>query len=202
MRTAGPGVNTAQLESQLGKLGDAWNELKSRVAEREQTLDNALRGQRNYQDTLANLLSWLEETEDLVYSQRAPSSDFKVVKAQLQEQKLLQKLIDDKKPSIEAFQQMTDRMQQLSDDSERHQTQDQLVQIEQRYESLTSTVRDRKDQLKEALDLAVQWSEHLQPFQSWLETAEKRLQKLDVIPTEEHKLQAQIDDHKVCSMSA
>jgi regulator of replication initiation timing len=81
-------------------------------------------------------------------------------------------------------------MQQLAGDPQRHQTHDQLDQIEKNNDTLSSTVRDRNDQLKGALELPVQWSESLQ---SWLETAEKRIKKVDVIPTEEHKLKGLIN---------
>ncbi len=81
-------------------------------------------------------------------------------------------------------------MQQLVGDPQRHQTHDQLDQIEKNNDTLSSTVRDRNDQLKGALELPVQWSE---PLQSWLKTAEKRIKKVDVIQTEEHKLKGLIN---------
>lgn len=41
-----------------------------------------------FQDALESLLSWLTDTEELVASQKPPSAEFKVVKAQIQEQKV------------------------------------------------------------------------------------------------------------------
>lgn len=40
------------------------------------------------QETLGKLLAWVRDMEDLVANQKAPSSEAKVVKAQLQEQKV------------------------------------------------------------------------------------------------------------------
>ena len=37
-------------------------------------------------------MDWLKETEELVSNQKAPSPDFKVAKAQLQEQKVILKM--------------------------------------------------------------------------------------------------------------
>ena len=41
-----------------------------------------------FQDALESLLSWMGDTEELVANQKAPSAEFKVVKAQIQEQKV------------------------------------------------------------------------------------------------------------------
>lgn len=41
-----------------------------------------------FQDAVESILSWLIDTEDLVANQKPPSAEFKVVKAQIQEQKV------------------------------------------------------------------------------------------------------------------
>lgn len=58
------------------------------MLEREHNLDNALLQAGKFNDALDSLLSWLKETEDMVQNQKSPSTDYKVVKAQLQEQKV------------------------------------------------------------------------------------------------------------------
>jgi len=51
-------------------------------------LQEALLHCGRFQDALESLLSWLIDTEDLVANQKPPSAEFKVVKAQIQEQKV------------------------------------------------------------------------------------------------------------------
>lgn len=41
-----------------------------------------------FQDALEPLLSWLRDTEELVANQKPPSAEYRVVKAQIQEQKV------------------------------------------------------------------------------------------------------------------
>lgn len=41
-----------------------------------------------FAEALAGLEKWLADTEDMVNNQKPPSADYKVVKAQLQEQKV------------------------------------------------------------------------------------------------------------------
>lgn len=45
-----------------------------------------------FQEALDGLAKWLTDTEDLVANQKPPSADYKVVKAQLQEQKVKTKI--------------------------------------------------------------------------------------------------------------
>lgn len=58
------------------------------VSDRERSLDSALLQSGKFNDALDSLLSWLSETEDMVANQKPPSPEFRVVKAQLQEQKV------------------------------------------------------------------------------------------------------------------
>lgn len=55
---------------------------------RERSLDDALLQSGKFNDALESVLTWLKETEEMVANQKAPSADYKVVKAQLQEQKV------------------------------------------------------------------------------------------------------------------
>lgn len=58
------------------------------VSERDRNLDSAILQSGKFNDALKNLIDWMKETEDLVANQKPPSPDYKVAKAQLQEQKV------------------------------------------------------------------------------------------------------------------
>lgn len=58
------------------------------MADRERKLDSALLQSGKFNEALASLLDWLTETEEMVAHQKSPSPEYKVVKAQLQEQKV------------------------------------------------------------------------------------------------------------------
>lgn len=63
------------------------------IAERSAQLHEALLHCGRFQDALESLLSWLTDTEELVANQKPPSAEFKVVKAQIQEQKVSHRLL-------------------------------------------------------------------------------------------------------------
>lgn len=58
------------------------------VAQRIAQLQEALLHCGKFQDALEPLLSWLADTEELIANQKPPSAEYKVVKAQIQEQKV------------------------------------------------------------------------------------------------------------------
>ncbi|XP_061463253.1 uncharacterized protein LOC133375540 [Rhineura floridana] len=63
-------------------LGDSWSSEQAQV-------------------TLQKLLTWVTDVEDLVANQKPPSSEAKVVKAQMEEQKLLRRLLDERRSHVE-----------------------------------------------------------------------------------------------------
>lgn len=88
IKTAAAGSNTTGLETDLESLAERWAGLVEKVAEHEKNLDSALLRTGKFQDAMASLLDWLAETEELVAMQKAPSPEQRVVRAQLQEQKV------------------------------------------------------------------------------------------------------------------
>lgn len=70
------------------KLVTAYLLCDLQIAERSAQLHEALLHCGRFQDALESLLSWLTDTEELVANQKPPSAEFKVVKAQIQEQKV------------------------------------------------------------------------------------------------------------------
>lgn len=60
----------------------------AQVAQRVAQLQEALLHCGKFQDALEPLLSWLADTEELISNQKPPSAEYKVVKAQIQEQKV------------------------------------------------------------------------------------------------------------------
>lgn len=134
VKTASPGTDVSKLELEVDKLGSTWNELKMRMAGKEQKLDASLMGLGNYKDALNALVGWLEDTEDVVNSQKHPSQDYKVVRAQLQEQKLLLKMIDDKRPSVDSVLSSAEQVRSLTDDPhEQNQLHNETEDVANRY---------------------------------------------------------------------
>ncbi|XP_039751273.1 uncharacterized protein LOC120627239 isoform X23 [Pararge aegeria] len=197
VRSALQGVSTQQLEKDLEKMNDRWNALKDKMNERERRLDVGLLQSGKFAEALAGLEKWLADTEDMVNNQKPPSADYKVVKAQLQEQKFLKKMLMDRQNSMSSLFAMGNEVAAGCDSAERKSVEKQLKGLMQRFDALTQGAQQRMLDLEQAMKVAKLFQEQLQPLVEWLGVTERKLKSLELVPTDEEKIQQKIREHKL-----
>ncbi|XP_050356010.1 uncharacterized protein LOC126777145 isoform X17 [Nymphalis io] len=197
VRSALQGVSTQQLEKDLEKMNDRWNALKDKMNERERRLDVGLLQSGKFAEALAGLEKWLADTEDMVNNQKPPSADYKVVKAQLQEQKFLKKMLMDRQNSMSSLFAMGNEVAAGCDSAERKAIEKQLKGLMLRFDNLTGSAQQRMLDLEQAMMVAKQFQEQLQPLVEWLGTTERKVKALELVPTDEEKIQQKIREHKL-----
>ncbi|XP_010789555.1 microtubule-actin cross-linking factor 1-like isoform X3 [Notothenia coriiceps] len=196
IQSAGKHTDTQALEHDLENTNLQWNSLNKRVAERIAQLQEALLHCGKFQDALEPLLSWLSDTEELVANQKPPSAEYRVVKAQIQEQKLLQRLLDDRRPTVEMIRAEGERIAATADTQDREKIQSQLQSLAERWTELLDKASGRQRQLEELQVLALQFHEALEPLGEWLSATERRLGSAEPMGTQTAKITQQIVKHK------
>uniref|UniRef100_A0A8C7KHR9 Dystonin n=1 Tax=Oncorhynchus kisutch TaxID=8019 RepID=A0A8C7KHR9_ONCKI len=197
IQNAAKGTSTKGLEHDLEDGNTRWNTLNKKIAERSAQLHEALLHCGRFQDALESLLSWLTDTEELVSNQKPPSAEFKVVKAQIQEQILLQRLLDDRRPTVELIKKEGGKVVDLGAEFvEKEKVGKEIECLGQRWDALLKKAENRHKQLKSILVVAQQFHETLEPLSEWLSATEKRLAKSEPIGTQTTKLEVQISQHK------
>ncbi|KAJ0055113.1 hypothetical protein NL108_009860, partial [Boleophthalmus pectinirostris] len=196
IQSAAKHTDTQGLEHDLETTNLRWNSLNKRVAERIAQLQEALLHCGKFQDALEPLLSWLSDTEELVANQKPPSAEYRVVKAQIQEQKLLQRLLDDRKPTVDMIRAEGERIAATADAPDRDKIQTQLQSLDQRWTSLMDKASGRQRQLEELQVLALEFHEALEPLGEWLSATERRLSSAEPMGTQTAKITQQIAKHK------
>nr|XP_029541272.1 dystonin-like isoform X6 [Oncorhynchus nerka] len=197
IQNADKGTSTKGLEHDLEDVNTRWNTLNKKIAERSVQLHEALLHCGRFQDALESLLSWLTDTEDLVSNQKPPSAEFKVVKAQIQEQILLQRLLDDRRPTVELIKKEGGKVAELGAESvDKEKVGKEIECLGQRWDALLKKAENRHKQLKSILVVAQQFHETLEPLSEWLSATEKHLAKAEPIGTQTSKLEEQISQHK------
>ncbi|XP_052665166.1 dystonin isoform X4 [Harpia harpyja] len=196
IQSAAKSTNIENLEHDLEDVNTRWKTLNKKVAQRAAQLQEALLHCGRFQDALESLLSWLIDTEDLVANQKPPSAEFKVVKAQIQEQKLLQRLLDDRKPTVEVIKREGEKIAESAEPVDRVRILKQLSFLDSRWSALLSKAETRNRQLEGISVVAQQFHEALEPLVEWLTTTEKRLANAEPIGTQASKLEQQISQHK------
>ncbi|KAM9195191.1 dystonin-like isoform 4-T4 [Mergus octosetaceus] len=196
IQSAAKSTNTENLEHDLEDVNTRWKTLNKKVAQRAAQLQEALLHCGRFQDALESLLSWLIDTEELVANQKPPSAEFKVVKAQIQEQKLLQRLLDDRKPTVEVIKREGEKIAESAEPADKVKILKQLSFLDSRWDALLSKAETRNRQLEGISVVAQQFHEALEPLVEWLTATEKRLANAEPIGTQASKLQQQIAQHK------
>ncbi|XP_035712122.1 microtubule-actin cross-linking factor 1 isoform X8 [Folsomia candida] len=195
IQSASSGVNTSGLEKDLEKMNDKWNALKERINEQERKLDVALLQSGKFKEALDGLDKWLSEMEDLVANQKPPSADAKVVKAQLQEQKFLNKMLLDRQPSVTSLFQMGKEIAANADPAEKHEIEGQMNNMKDRYGNLCDGARDRQGLLEDVMKVAKAFLDKFGPLSDWLDKQGKKLKDMSLIPTDEDKIARRIKEH-------
>ncbi|XP_059898696.1 microtubule-actin cross-linking factor 1 isoform X4 [Gadus macrocephalus] len=196
IQSAAKHTDTQALEHDLENTNLQWNSLNKRVAERIAQLQEALLHCGKFQDALEPLLSWLSDTEELVANQKPPSAEYRVVKAQIQEQKLLQRLLDDRRPTVQMIQAEGERIAATADAQDRDKIQSQLQSLGERWTELLDKASGRQRKLEELQGLALQFHEALEPLGEWLSATERRLTSAEPMGTQTAKISQQISKHK------
>ncbi|XP_073339006.1 microtubule-actin cross-linking factor 1 [Pagrus major] len=196
IQSAAKHTDTQALEHDLETTNLRWNSLNKRVAERIAQLQEALLHCGKFQDALEPLLSWLSDTEELVANQKPPSAEYRVVKAQIQEQKLLQRLLDDRRPTVEMIRAEGARIAATADTQDREKIQTQLQSLAERWTDLLDKAGGRQRQLEELQVLAFEFHEALEPLGEWLSATERRLSSAEPMGTQTAKITQQIVKHK------
>ncbi|XP_057159983.1 dystonin isoform X21 [Ursus arctos] len=196
IQSAAKGTSTQGLEHDLDNVNARWKTLNKKVAQRAAQLQEALLHCGRFQDALESLLSWMVDTEELVANQKPPSAEFKVVKAQIQEQKLLQRLLDDRKSTVEVIKREGEKIAATAEPADKVKILKQLSLLDSRWEALLNKAEMRNRQLEGISVVAQQFHETLEPLNEWLTTVEKRLANCEPIGTQASKLEEQIAQHK------
>nr|XP_056712073.1 dystonin [Euleptes europaea] len=196
IQSAAKNTSTDNLERDLEDVNMRWKTLNKKVAQRAAQLQEALLHCGRFQDALESILSWLIDTEDLVANQKPPSAEFKVVKAQIQEQKLLQRLLDDRKPTVELIKREGEKIAKSAEPGDKEKILKQLSLLDSRWDALLEKAEARNRQLEGISAVAQQFHETLEPMVEWLTTTEKKLSNSEPIGTQASKLQQQISQHK------
>lgn len=196
IRSAQSGVSTTQLEKDLEKMNEKWNELKEKMQERDRRLDTGLLQSGKFNEALEGFSKWLSDAEEMVENQKPPSADFKVVKAQLQEQKFLVKMLMDRQNSLSSLVSLGQEVCANCDPAEKTRIEKQLKDLMQRFDNLTEKTHQRTMSLEEAMRIAKQFHDKFQPLSKWLDGAEKSVKAMELVPTDEEKIQQRIREHE------
>ncbi|XP_077032122.1 plectin [Agelaius phoeniceus] len=128
------------------------------------------------QETLERLLAWVADMEELVSNQKPPSAEAKVVKAQLEEQKLLKRLLEERRPCVELV--LQDRLTAQGSGTAAPEGSAGLFSLGERWDKLMQEAEARYGCLERILPAAQAFQKAVDAFQEWLGATERQLAQL------------------------
>ncbi|KAM8869604.1 microtubule-actin cross-linking factor 1, isoforms 6/7 isoform 1-T2 [Spinachia spinachia] len=165
----GDGHSSSDQDSTL----DRWRGTKSAMSLRDVSTDS-----ETFLQNLDALLTWVSEIEELTANQKPPSSEVKVVKAQLQEQKLLQRLLTDRRRSMDSMMLEGPRLVEAHPGEEGEQEKTKLAALTRKWEALQLGAEKRRAMLELILPRAQLFQEGVDSLQQWLMSVEQTVAEL------------------------
>ncbi|XP_035983409.1 dystonin-like [Fundulus heteroclitus] len=152
---------------------DRWRGTKAPLALKDVSTNSEM-----FLQNLEALVTWVSEIEELTANQKPPSSEVKVVKAQLQEQKLLLRLLTDRRRSMVSVMVEGPRLVEAHPGEEWDQAKVKLATLQQKWEALQMVAEKRRECLELILPKAKQFQEGVDSLQQWFISVEQTLAEL------------------------
>ncbi|XP_043974154.1 microtubule-actin cross-linking factor 1 isoform X1 [Gambusia affinis] len=152
---------------------DRWRGTKSPLALRDSSTNSEM-----FLQNLDALVTWVGEIGELTANQKPPSSEVKVVKAQLQEQKLLLRLLTDRRRSMDSVMVEGPQLVEAHPGEEGEQAKVKLATLQQKWEALQLEAEKRRECLELILPRAQQFQEEVDSLQQWFISVEQTLAEL------------------------
>ncbi|XP_077577043.1 microtubule-actin cross-linking factor 1, isoforms 6/7 isoform X1 [Stigmatopora nigra] len=166
--------NDGHSSSDQDSYVDKWRDkTKSALA-----LGNIFTDSESFLQSLEALLTWVCEIEELTANQKPPSSEVKVVKAQLQEQRLLQRLLKDRQKCMQTMMSEGPRLAEAHPGEEGEQARVKLSALKLKWESVQHAAEQRRKNLEEVLPMAQLFHEGVENLQQWLISVEQAFAEL------------------------
>ncbi|CAM9306034.1 unnamed protein product [Bubo scandiacus] len=170
---------TVTVLTELAAGGRAGHTEAAEVAPRAVPgVEEVAAGAERGQDTLESLLAWVADMEELVSNQKPPSVEVKVAKAQLEEQKLLKRLLEERRPRVELI--LQDRPVPVGHGSgmAAPEGSDSHSGLGEKWGKLMREAEARYGCLERILPAAQGFQEAVDSFQEWLSATERQLAQL------------------------
>jgi dystonin len=113
----------------------------------------------------------------------------------------LRKMLLDRQNSMSSLFAMGSEVAASADPSERKQIERQLHELMGRFDKLQTGAQERYEALEQAMEVAKQFQDKLVPLNEWLDKTEKRVKDMELVPTDEEKIEQRLREHEVTFLS-
>ncbi|CAG0912338.1 unnamed protein product [Notodromas monacha] len=112
-------------------------------------------------------------------------------------QKYFNKMLMDQQHSLDSVAAQGQEVAANAEPSERKQIEDQVQDLMLRFDALQNAAKTRTEILETTMEVAKEFQNKLLPLNEFMEKAEKKINGMKIVPTDEDKIQRLIEQHEM-----
>uniref|UniRef100_A0A7M5V1J7 Uncharacterized protein n=1 Tax=Clytia hemisphaerica TaxID=252671 RepID=A0A7M5V1J7_9CNID len=194
-----PNADSSKVDEPLDALNDRFNDLNQGVSDRQSKLEDALVQCGQLDDAIKSMLKWLEDTGEIVDSQKPiAAADKNVLKEQINGHKFLTRMFDDREPSVQNLNKTGDELLATTEDEDKKaEIRADLDKVNEMFGDLKGKVDDRAKKLDETLVAAEKFNKDFDDVQAKLDELQKKIDSGENVPSAEpEKVDEQLENIK------
>ncbi|KAG2467313.1 DYST protein, partial [Polypterus senegalus] len=191
------GEEASNLQNKLESLKQRWEKILEKTEQRRQQLDSALLQAQGFHGEIEDMQHWLKETERQLLASKGVGGLPETAREQLNVHLELCGVFELKEELYKKLMAKGEQLIAICPESHDSNTQQDLLNLREKWESVQAKMTERKVKLEEALTLATEFHNSLQDFINWLTQAEQTLTMATSPSLIMDTILFQIDEHKV-----
>lgn len=191
--------NPEAVDAKQNKLNSRWANLRSKAEEEQGKLDHALQNAEELQQQHETISNKLEELEQQLAKCEPVGTEVHHIKQQLEEHKEFRKNMEPYQRDVDVLNESGLAIMKVCKPDDKTKVDDQLGDVNSRWNALTHQSAARQRELEEALLAAGQFQEALDELLTWVRDKEASLQNAEPTTGDVEKLKLLLDKHEVSS---
>lgn len=191
-----PNADSSKVDEPIDALNDRLAQLNQKISGRQGKLEGAMVQCGQFDDAIKSMLSWLQDTDELVRNQKPiAAADQNVLKAQIQEQKLFNRMFDDREPSIANLNKTGEELLTTTEDEDKKkEIKEALDNVNKMWDNLKGKTDDRQKALEDTLAASEKFNKAFDNIKEKINEQKKKVDSDDNVPsTDPVKVDEQLD---------
>ncbi|CAG2163885.1 unnamed protein product [Oppiella nova] len=186
-----------EVKKHIEDLDNAWDNVTSLYAKREQNLIDAMEKAMNFHETLRNILDFLDRAERKFEAMGPIAADIDAVKRQIKDLKDFQNEVNPHMVEVEAINRMAQELLEDVHPDQARSIRGPINEINRRWDELLKNIVDRQTDLDNALLRLGQFQHALNEFLAWISKTERTLDDMRPVFGDPPVIEVELAKHKV-----
>ncbi|XP_024942901.1 dystrophin isoform X21 [Cephus cinctus] len=181
MENPAAGEDSGAVDADIKKLISSWDELLKKLSDRLTELNNAIdkTPPKKYIDTMAALVSFINNVEGVLLSEHAIMSDEKTMEEQLRKFKQLQNSLKEHQDNFSYVNSTGQELiAKMNTDPQAQRLREELQDLNTKWSDIPIILEERQQKLIKDIDSLKEFNDELKSLENWLEESTRYLEEV------------------------